>query len=104
MSQTLPVWWSDADQAELEMLVGEVADAVFAHRGGCRACVAAGGSCEKVTDAIRELVDWREARVRTSRAAWLRGQRDLEEWAAQLVEWAAQDQALAEARGRRFQP
>lgn len=58
-------WWTEADQAELELLLWEV--------------IRVGGNDE----AIKALLEWREGRILLSKAQWLRvRQRAREELAA----------------------
>jgi hypothetical protein len=82
-------WWSDADRAELDALAHELVAAVFEHReAGCEVCAAGFPLCPAVRAAIERVVEWREARILLSRAAWLVARQD------------RLDQA-AEARGER---
>jgi hypothetical protein len=67
-----PPWWTEADQAELDVLVNELVRAGFAHRAGCSICSARAGWCEAMRDALEGLVEWRRGRELRSKAAWLR--------------------------------
>lgn len=71
-----PRWWTDADQAELEALVSELADGVAEHRPRCISCAAEYPPCPHVRTAIETVVDWLRRRELRSRAQWLRAQRD----------------------------
>jgi hypothetical protein len=70
-------WWTPADDAELNVVTHELVDAVFSHReAGCETCAAGYPPCPVVQEAIAKVVDWREARILRSRAAWLRARQD----------------------------
>ena len=76
-------WWTEADEAELDLLVTEFVRAVFAHRRGCSVCAAGGPWCDVLRDAFEGLLEWRAGRILRSKGAWLRiRQRALEEQAA----------------------
>jgi hypothetical protein len=60
-------FWTDADQAELDVLIRAVVVDWFKHRATCDA-----GPCPHLQEAIREVCDWREARILLSRAEALR--------------------------------
>jgi hypothetical protein len=70
-------WWTPADDAELDVLVRELVKTVGIHRRDCSACAAGGPWCTRLADAFDEAVlGWIEARVLSSRAAWLRTLQD----------------------------
>jgi hypothetical protein len=76
-----PTAWTAADQAELDLHLWRVVDAVFGHRESCDTCRAGVEPCGYVRDAIGELVDWRRERILLSAAehARLERTRELEE-------------------------
>jgi hypothetical protein len=59
------VFWTEADQAELDLRVRDLIEAVGRH-GDCP------GGCDICRRRITEVVGWREDRVRKSRAEGLR--------------------------------
>ena len=74
-------WWTEADAAELDMLSYELVRAALRHREKCRDCAPGrtGRWCASLTAALETLLDWRESRIRQSKAVWLRErQTDLE--------------------------
>jgi hypothetical protein len=75
-------WWSDADQAELDLVVHELVDSVFAH--DCATCTIGLRPCPQVQRAIAIALEWREARVLLSRARWERLCQDLFEFKREL--------------------
>jgi hypothetical protein len=64
-------FWTDADQAELDVLVWAVVDGWQKHRRTCQL-----EPCPHLQAAIREVCDWREARALRSKAEALRTERD----------------------------
>ena len=76
-------WWTDADEAELDVLVRELVVAAFVHRERCSICRAGLQWCPFMVAALDIVLDWREGRVLHSKASWLRIRRTaLEEMAA----------------------
>jgi hypothetical protein len=75
-------WWTEADDAELDLLTAEIVDPVWAHRRRCEAC-AIEGWCDEVrtalADALDVVLDWRRRRILRSRAIGLRLRQELEE-------------------------
>jgi hypothetical protein len=65
-------WWTDADAAELELLVHELVRAAFLHRGGCSTCGADRRWCPAMYEALEAVTDWRDGRILRSKAAFLR--------------------------------
>jgi hypothetical protein len=65
------LWWTPADEAELELVAHELVGAILAHRAACSTC-RAGHSCAIVAEAIGHALDWRKGRIVRSKAAWLR--------------------------------
>jgi hypothetical protein len=78
-------WWTEADQAELDVLVHAFVYGYVDHRERCSLC-ASGPWCENVKVAFDALVGWLVFRYRLSKAEWLR--RDFDELAALLGEAA----------------
>jgi hypothetical protein len=78
------LWWSRADECELDALILELAHAVHDHReAGCVLCAAGYPPCPRVQAAIAVVVDWRETRIRVSRAVWERSRQD---WLDEVAE------------------
>lgn len=73
--------WSHADQAELDVILYELADAYAAHRPACAQCQAydarqpGSSPCQHLQAAIGIVLDWRERRHLLTRAEDLRRDR-----------------------------
>jgi hypothetical protein len=67
-----PAWWTEADDAELDVLIGEVIDGYFDHRERCDE-----HPCSHLNAALEAIIDWRRGRELLSRAAYLRAKRDV---------------------------
>jgi hypothetical protein len=69
------VWWTAADDAELDTLAYELVRCVWDHREGCAACLAH-DECERLREGLRDaldaIMDWKQARALRSKALWLR--------------------------------
>ena len=59
----MTTFWTAADQAELDVLIWALVDGWDKHRHTCRL-----RPCPHLHDAIREVVDWRQARILLSNA------------------------------------
>lgn len=66
--------WTQADQAELDVLLWALCDGYQTHRQQCARCADEYPPCPHVGKAIQEIVDWRTARTLLSRAEHLRAQ------------------------------
>jgi hypothetical protein len=79
-------WWTQADQAGLELLTHEFVKTALAHKHRCTDCRPAwdGGWCPQLQDAFAALTEWRAGRILRSRAFWLRSGQDLAEFALLL--------------------
>ena len=71
-----PVWWTEADQAELDLLTLELVRCSFAHREGCRTCQGPERPCAAMRDALAGVEEWRQGRILRSKAAYLRALED----------------------------
>ena len=69
----MSAFWTDADQAELDVLLHALVVDFFEHRKRCGICLAGHEACPHLKAAIAVVLDWREARVLLSRAQALRG-------------------------------
>jgi hypothetical protein len=78
---TAAPWWTAADQAELGLLIRELADLEFAHRDNCGACDR-GESCSVMRDAIETMLNWRERRSARSFAVAMRAMQDTQDGTA----------------------
>lgn len=67
-------FWTEADTAELDVLVWALTGDYAEHREHCETCIAGRLSCPSVQRAIAEVVEWREARILLSRAQALRAE------------------------------
>jgi hypothetical protein len=68
-------WWTEADDAELAVLVAELMLLMPEHRAWCPACELQrreGWPCRSVTSAIAAIINWHWRRDLLSRAEWLR--------------------------------
>jgi hypothetical protein len=66
-------FWTDADDAELDVLVHALVHGVFDHREKCAICLAGEPyPCPHVQAAIAVVVEWRDKRALLSRAEALR--------------------------------
>jgi hypothetical protein len=79
-----PTWWTEADQAELDLLCWALVDALFEHRPGCDTCQTGYPSCLTVRAAIQPVIDWRQGRMLVSRAEHLRSGQELIDFGARL--------------------
>jgi hypothetical protein len=75
------VYWTPADQAELDVLVHGLVTDYSEHRQRCRACQpdpppGIPHPCPHLQAAIREVCYWREARILRSRAEALRAEQE----------------------------
>ena len=73
--------WTEADAAELDVLVHALVVDYFEHRKRCLACqpdprAGTPYPCPHLQRAIREVCDWREARILLSRSRSLRAAQD----------------------------
>ena len=75
-------YWTEADEAELDVLVFELVRAVHAHREGCSICREGGPWCAPLVGALDAVVEWRRGRILRSKAQWLRARDTAAEWAA----------------------
>lgn len=83
MSSSLPQqpWWTDADDAELDVLVDAFLQGLWRHKPACAACDT-GQLCASSVAALEVVLSWRRSRVLRSQAAWLRAQEAAREWLA----------------------
>ena len=66
-------FWTEADAAELDVLVRALVNGYFEHRERCAICLAGTPyPCPRAQKAIAEVVEWRDARALLSRAEALR--------------------------------
>jgi hypothetical protein len=77
-------WWTEADQAELNILIHAFVDAEGQHRERCETCSVGGPWCTSLREAFEAVLEWRTGRHLRSKAAWLRAReqarQDLAEW------------------------
>jgi hypothetical protein len=53
-------WWTDEDQAALDVALTELTGAIVEHRARCEICSAPGyNQCQGIGDAIELVVDYR---------------------------------------------
>jgi hypothetical protein len=77
-------WWTDADQAEFELLVFEFFGLAFVHYAACPTCLAGKTVCtpylEAVHGALNPILEWMRAREARSHAQWVREREAEIEW------------------------
>lgn len=74
-------WWTDADQAELDIIAHDLVTATRAHSDHCQVC-RAGGACQPLRDAYDAVAEWKRRRNLLSKATFYR----LEETAHLIVD------------------
>jgi hypothetical protein len=90
-------WWTAADAAELEALVYQLVESLTEHRQhDCEACEAGYPPCPRKQKAIQIVLDWREARMRLSKAKWERMHDNTLEFERQLDEALGLNEAKPE--------
>jgi hypothetical protein len=80
------VFWTSADAAELDLLVGELVDTIAFHRDHCPVCSAASQWCDPLRGCFDEIVAWRDWRVRQTRARALRVKQEAADWLRRVKE------------------
>jgi hypothetical protein len=65
-------YWTDADQAELEVAIWELVSMIDEHRPTCETCAAGFPPCPVVAKAIEAVLEWRQRRALLSKAETLR--------------------------------
>lgn len=75
------MWWTAADEAELQVLVHELVRVLWLHRDGCPDCRVDGALrfCGQARAAIEAALEWRDDRILRSKAAWLRARQQARE-------------------------
>jgi hypothetical protein len=74
MRLTEQVWWTEADAAELDLLIHELVKVAVFHERRCSICRQERGilHCSPMGEAIEAVIEWRDGRVLQSKANWLR--------------------------------
>jgi hypothetical protein len=67
-----PPWWTEADEAELEVVAWELTGALIAHRDHCSICRDLGHLCPVIGEAVDAAGHWKRGRSLLSRAEYLR--------------------------------
>jgi hypothetical protein len=75
-------WWTDADQAEFDVLVLDFFEAAWLHRERCPVCSAGGPWCWPLRDVFDLLVLWARRRMLRTWAAYVRARQDFADWEA----------------------
>lgn len=73
-------FWTPA-MAELDLLVAEFVRVYWLHRERCQACVPGQPWCPPLQDAWAAVEEFRDGRIRRSRAVYLRARQDFQDWA-----------------------
>jgi hypothetical protein len=66
-----PPWWTEADEAERDLLVFELVRHLPAHAARCRACQER-RDCPHAQEALEIFLEWQTGRRLLSRATYLR--------------------------------
>lgn len=69
-------WWTEADQAELDVLIDAFVRGYYSHQEGCAECRRSGPWCGDMREGWRLIEEWRTSRILLSQAAWLRAHQD----------------------------
>jgi hypothetical protein len=77
-------WWTEADQAELDVVAWELTAAIRDHRRDCLSCWIGSSSCPSVRAAVEAVVEWVRVRSLRSRAVYLRSGQELMDFAARM--------------------
>jgi hypothetical protein len=72
--------WTEADDAELEVLVHELVDLYYEHLDRCSFCPERARACPATSEAAQAVLDWLCRRRLHSAAARLRAEQDFLEW------------------------
>lgn len=75
-------WWTDADQAELDMLLWEFLGAAWRHKLDCSSCVSENRFCGPLSTAWDAIEEWLASRRLKSKAEWLRARQTIDNRAA----------------------
>ena len=69
-------YWTEADQAELDVLIAELVRVAFIHKDLCPVCRDETDesrlNCKPLRGAIVSVLEWRQGRALRSKAQWLR--------------------------------
>jgi hypothetical protein len=71
-----PPYWTDADDAELMVLVHEFLGGIFEHNERCSVCTKGEAWCAHVREAFNVVLDWLECRRAASFAAAMRARQN----------------------------
>jgi hypothetical protein len=74
-------WWSEADAAELDVLLEAFVESALIHRARCSVCKR-GPWCEQLRECFDGILAWRRRRQLITIAAALRARQDFADWAA----------------------
>lgn len=68
-----PVWWTAADQAELDLIAHDLFEVTYAHHTHCDGCHRnAGGYCQELRDVWAAVEEWKARRALMSKATYYR--------------------------------
>ena len=76
------LYWTEADQAEHDLLIYEFIKAAHAHRVGCTICKTGGPWCAPPAKRSRPSSNGVRGASSDPKAAWLRARETAVEWAA----------------------
>ena len=72
-------WWTEADQAELDVLLNAFIDGVYLHREKCAVCRNGGPWCDALRRGFEDVLDFRRSRAMLSKALYLRARQGFHE-------------------------
>ena len=68
-----PAWWTDADQAELDLIAHDLFELTYVHHMNCDGCHRnAGGYCQDLRDVWAAVDEWKQRRSLYSKATYFR--------------------------------
>lgn len=67
-------WWTEADEAEIDLVAYELVDAMKTHEENCPECQAAGYGCTVIRDLLELAVRWRDKRLLETKAETIRAE------------------------------
>lgn len=72
-NQVAPVWWTDADQAELDLIALDLFELTYQHHMNCDGCHRdVGGYCQALRDIWDVVDEWKRRRALMSKATYYR--------------------------------
>jgi len=67
-------WWTEADEAEIDLVAYELVDAMKTHEENCLECQVQGYGCAVIRDLLELTIRWRDKRLLETKAETIRGE------------------------------